>query len=165
MSDKTQGFYHIIQIVALVAVVAALISLTAEVRQVGQAIEAQTIQDIRETYSQHFAMVTQSPDLADILMRLAKDTEGVDVDIKMRFYATLFFVFTSHENAYNKKSDGLMQLSDWHLFNSGMMDLIGLPGVRGFWEKRKHWYSKEFRDYIDGEVIPAAAAIKYEPIG
>ena len=98
-------------------------------------------------------------------MRLAGDPEGVDVDVKMRFYATLFFVFTSHENAYHQKTDGVLESRDWHLFNRGMMDLISLPGVRGFWEKRKHWYSKDFRDYIDNEVIPATASIKYEPIG
>ena len=165
MTDKTQRLHYIIQLITLVAIVAALINLSVELRHVRRAIEAHTVQDIRETYAQHFAHVTQNPDLADILMRLAKDTEGVEADVKMRFYATLFFVFTSHENAYHKKTDGILEQRDWHLFNRGMMDLISLPGVRGFWEKRKHWYSEDFRDYIDNEVIPAAAAIKYEPIG
>ena len=165
MSDKTESTHYIIQIAAVIAVLALLINLSVELRYINRAINAHTVQDIRETYSQHFAHVTQSPDLADILMRLAKDPEGVDVGIKMRFYATLFYIFTSHETAYYQNIDGIMASRDWHLFNRGMMDLIKLPGVRDFWEKRKHWYSDDFRDYIDSEVIPAAASITYEPIG
>jgi hypothetical protein len=165
MSEKIQRVSSIIQIVVLVAVLASLVNLSVELRHIRQAIKAQTALEIRASYSQHFAHVTQSPDLADILMRLAKDTEGEEVGVKMRFFATLFYVFTSHENAFNQKANGTLELRDWHLFNAGMMDLINLPGVREFWEKRNHWYSEEFRDYINNEVIPAAASIKYEPIG
>jgi len=150
---------------SVVAISAVLIHLTAELRQVRQVIKAQNVQNVRATYAQHFAQVSQSLDLADILMRLTKNPESVDPDVKMRFYATLLFVFTAHESAYHMKIDGDLDLRDWHLFNRGMMDLMNLPGVQYFWQKRKHWYSDDFRGCIDNDVIPASKSISYEPIG
>jgi hypothetical protein len=36
-----------------------------------------------------------------------------------------------------------------------LTDYARLPGFKGFWSDRKHWFSEDFQEFMDAEILAA----------
>ena len=59
---------------------------------------------------------------------------------------------------YFSHRDGVLSASLWGEVERTMSDVIAYPGVRQWWQTRKHWHTEEF-----GRVIDAIIARSDEP--
>ena len=156
MNEKAKRGYRALQTLAIIVAAASLIYLAVELRENTRAIRASTSQQVVAAFHAQYQAVAQNDDLADILLRAARNPEEVPVHEKFRFYAHLFSMFRAYEMAYYQHHEGILDANRWSGFDLQMVDLISVPGIRSFWDAREHWFSEGFRNYIDTELIPAA---------
>lgn len=53
---------------------------------------------------------------------------------------------------YFARSHGMLTPSLWGGIERTMSDLIAYPGIRQWWETRKHWRTHEFAGVVDGII-------------
>lgn len=151
-----------VQSVLTMLLVLSVLYLTLELRHNTQAIRAGIAQDVVQRFHDQYPAVAQSPDLADILLRAARDPDAVEVDEKFRFFAHCFSMFRAYEIAYYEMRDGALDPRHWEGFELQMSKLIATAGIRTFWDSRKDWFSKGFRAYVDREVVPVSDKSDYK---
>ena len=161
MTETAERNYNVALILSIIITASALIYLAAELRENTRALQASTSQEIIEAFHSQYQAVAQNEDLADILLRAARNPDEVMVHEKFRFYAHLFSMFRPYEIAYYQHKEGALDAKRWSGFNLQMVELISVKGIRGFWDARKHWFSEDFRYYIDTVLIPAAEKTDY----
>ena len=53
---------------------------------------------------------------------------------------------------YFSHRDGVLSASLWGEVERTMSDVIAYPGVRQWWQTRKHWHTEEFGCVIDAII-------------
>ena len=61
-----------------------------------------------------------------------------------------FFCF---QNWYYQSQQGVLDEQFWSSYSNIVTDIYQTPGVRQFWERRGHYYSKEFRSYLEDDLF------------
>jgi hypothetical protein len=74
---------------------------------------------------------------------------------KVRFSAVQNRFFKNFEGMYFSRRDGILNAASWGEIERTMTDLIAYPGIRQWWETRKHWHTNEFVRIVD-EIIAKA---------
>ena len=93
MTETAERNYNVALILSIIITASALIYLAAELRENTRALQASTSQEIIEAFPSQYQAVAQNDDLADILLRAARNPDEVMVHEKFRFYAHLFSMF------------------------------------------------------------------------
>jgi len=151
-----------IQSVLTLLLVVSVLYLALELRHNTQAIHEATAQDVVQRFHDQYPVVANNGELADLLLRAARDPEAVDVAEKFRFFAHCFSMFRAWESGYYQMQDGALDSRYWEGFELQMSKLIATTGIRVFWDTRKDWFSEGFRGYVDREAIPIAEASLYK---
>ena len=148
-------------VITAVTIGVSALYLGIQIQRNTDAIKANTVNDIKRTFAEHYAHVVESPDLSDVLLRSARDPASVSTDEKLRFIGALLWIFRAYENAYYAYVDGELDERSWYMFNRQIINLTKLPGVKYFWEERGDWYGPDFQEYIEEEIIPAPGSESY----
>jgi hypothetical protein len=162
VSDALKRPHASLQTLCVLVATVALVCIALELHQLSRAQQAASAQRVVQAFHLQYQAVAQNDDLAEILLRAARDPESVATHEKFRFYAHLFSMFRAYEIAYYQYLDGELDDKRWEGFDLQMGELITVAGIRSFWEARKHWFGEAFRQYIDNELIPASEQSDYE---
>lgn len=138
-----------------VAVVITLIYLAIQIRQNTRAIRLDTGHAITEEFRSMFALMAENKELAELVHRAASDPACISGADKVRYYGLNGNFLRALENAYIQWSEGALDLRHWAGMKRMLTDYGKLPGFREFWPHRKHWFSEDFQQFMEAEILIA----------
>ena len=140
------------QLAAVLVGVPSLIYLAIQIR--GQTKERR--QAAVNALTVHWAELTKalhdSAELSAIYLRGVQSFSDLDAVSKLRFSAFNNTFFKNFQAMYFSHRNGILTASSWREIERTMSDLIAYPGIRQWWETRKHWHSEEFSRVVE-EII------------
>src|SRR5580765_5286962 len=111
------------------------------------AVNALTVQWGELTKALH-----ESPEFTALYLRGVQSFHDLDAVSKLRFSAFQNRFFKNFEGMYFSYCDGILTKPLWGEIERTMTDFLAYPGVRQWWETRKHWHTEEFARVVD-EII------------
>ncbi len=148
-----------------IAVVISLVFVAISVRQNTHALKLSTLHDVKEAIREVNLIWAGNGALAEIMFEGFKDLESLPGAKRIRFYATLHNLFLGYENLYHQKTESALASKHWSGMAQHMIDAMTVPGMLAYWEDRKQWFTDDFQNFIDNEVIPAPAHPGYKLMG
>ena len=125
------------------------------VKQNTSAVELESTRAITEEVRNMFDLITSNRDLAEIVSRAAGGSHLEAAD-RMRYYTFFNNLYRSYENAYLFRQRGVLESGHWHGITHMMSDCTKMSMFKVYWADRRHWYSPEFQQHMESEVIPKA---------
>ena len=86
-------------------------------------------------------------------MRSAADFNVLDQVEKTYLMAFIGVMFRNFEGAYIQQQQKVLDDRFWEGMKRSMADQYQHAAVRAFWAQRSHWYSKEYANWYDKEVV------------
>ncbi len=157
-----EEFNYIAEISGSIAVIASLIYVALHVRQNTSAIQAATVQAYFDSMNEYVGLINASSNLADILHRGANGISNIKGGEIIQFGAFLDQCFITFEAFYFQWKAGVLDSRLWSIYRHSIADLLVQPGQQQWWEIRRHWYDKEFQEYIN-EVMESGEAKPMHP--
>lgn len=150
------------ELIGGIAVIISLVYVGLQIRQSTHASRAATSQAFAKQYSDLNQMIAD-PDLGEIFTRGLDGIGGLSLGERACFMSVLSSITRSLESFYFQLAKGDL---DPRLFEGWFvqyLDLHANTGVREFWDMRKHQYSSEFIEYLDGRSRDDVARPLYDP--
>lgn len=91
----------------------------------------------------------ENRDLSDVYQRGLRGLKGLGREEQSQFFSIATYIFNYWNEAYRGARQGDIPEDYWNEARAIIADFVQFPGVRDYWEFRKHWYSIELRHYID----------------
>lgn len=149
--------YFVAQILAGVAVVISLLYVGIQLKQNTRAVRLSTMYDVTEQLKDIYTLHAGTKEMSRVFVSGTRGDELNDID-SFRFYASLHTMFRAYENMYYQKISGSLDIRFWVGTLQTMIDLTEYPGFIKYWKDRKHWYSEEFQQHFDNEVLSVASS-------
>ena len=130
-------------------VIASLIFVGLEVRENTQVI---TLNSDRAIDQQNLALnlaVSNSADLADILVRGELDRDSLTDAERARFDNYCFSRFGGYENVIGNFDQGFVPEEEYEVWSIHFKYRFDKPGYRQFWLEYRHGYFPKFRAWAD----------------
>lgn len=143
------------ELIGAIAVVVTLIYLAIQIRQNTRAIRLDTGHDITEEYRDIFALMAVNKELATLVHKAAADFESITGTDKVQYYALNSNFLRAVENAYIQWSENALDRRHWSGMKRMLTDYAQLPAFREYWPNRQHWFSQDFQDFMQTEVLAA----------
>ena len=144
----------IAEIIGGIAVFLSLIYVGIGVRQNAQAIRLSTgqaaSQELRDVVAEWV-----NPDTASVVAKGGKDPSITGIE-KLQFDAVMNTLMRVIENGYFQFSAGTLDPAIWEGFKRNYVDVMSTAGATAWWKVRKSWFSEEFQNYFDSEVLREA---------
>ena len=135
-----------------IGVIATLIYLAMQIRQNTASIRAATYHAIVESYADFNSLIAQDSDVARIFQTgLTRAAELSETDA-LRFDHLLLSAVRRWENAFYQSGISMLDPSQARGLLLGTKILLGTPGGRVFWQRFRHYYSDEFRGWVEANV-------------
>jgi hypothetical protein len=146
------------QLAAVCIGIPSLIYLAVQIREQTKerrhaAVNALTVQWGDLTKSLH-----DNAEFGAIYLHGVRSFNDLDAVSKLRFSAFMNRFLKNFQGMYFSHRDGILSDSLWGEIERTMSDVLPYPGVREWWETRRHWHTEEF-----GRVIDAIIARGDEP--
>ena len=140
------------QFAAVLVGIPSLIYLATQIREQTKerrqaAVNALTVQWGDLTKALH-----DSAEFSALYLRGVQSFTDLEAVPKLRFSAFQNRFFKNFEAMYFSRRDGIRNASSWGEIERTMTDFIAYPGIRQWWETRKHWHTEEFVRLVD-EII------------
>ena len=143
------------EFVGAVAVVITLVYLAIQIRQNTRAIRLDTGHDITEEYRDIFALMAENKELAELVHRAAHDPDSISGTDKVQYYALNSNFIRALENAYFQHNENALDRKQWSGMRRMLKDYAQLPAFREYWPNRKHWFSNEFQEFMESDILTA----------
>ena len=139
------------EVIGALAVVLTLIYLAVQVRQNSAAIRSSTRSDIaRAQMDMNFIMATH-PRMAASAYKLLRE-DGLDELDALGASHGVTGAMRMFENQFFAYREGNFSESIWLGYRANIEFLVGQPLFPGFWAERRHLFSGDFREFIDGLI-------------
>ena len=140
------------EILAAIAQLAALIYLAIQIKQQTKERRQAAVNALTVQWGDLVKALHDSAEFSAIYLRGVQSFSGLDEVSKLRFSAFNNRFFKNFEAMYFSHRDGTLSPSLWGEIDRTMSDMIAYPGIRQWWETRKHWHSEEFVRVVE-EII------------
>ena len=147
------------EVVGAIGVVLTMVYLAFEVRRNTRAILLDTGHDVTEEIRSIYALMAEHNDLADLVHRAATDADRIRGTEKVRWYALNMNFLRAMENARIQWIEKSLDSRQWSGFKRQTMDYTQLPGFRDFWANRQHWFSTDFQQFMENEILKAEKTV------
>ena len=142
---------HVAEIVSAVAVIISIIYLAQQIRENTAAVKFETSQGLLELQFQQDAW---DLDLIHVGLKLRGSSDPDSLTATewaqlSRRYALQYNVWALAFIGYRK---GTLDLDDWEGWNRSYAGSICSAGYRRFWKERKHWWTQEFQQLVEGHA-------------
>ena len=141
---------NVAEVVGLGLVIVTFIYLSIQIRQSSRSMHAQTAQGIHNTFMEGFKMLCHDDELNRVYRIGILNPEDLTNAEEAKFHAFLGYFTASMYNAHHHHVSSSV---DQHVTSSwleGYKQVYNTPGFRKFWPQRKHFYSSQFIDYVEG---------------
>jgi hypothetical protein len=140
------------EILAAVAQLAAVVYLAIQIRDQTKERRQAAVNALTVQWGDLVKALHDSAEFSAIYLRGVQSFSGLDAVSKLRFSAFNNRFFKNFEAMYFSHRDGTLSPSLWGEIDRTMSDLIAYPGMRQWWETRKHWHSEEFGRVVEGII-------------
>lgn len=130
-----------------VAVVVSLVYVGLQIRQSANASRAATSQAFAKQYSDVNQMIAD-PEIAGIFARGLSGMGVLTREEQAMFSAVLSSISRTLESFYFQMCKGELEPVLFDGWFTQYLDLHANPGVREYWNMRKHQFSADFVDYL-----------------
>jgi hypothetical protein len=120
----------IAEVTGVIGVIISLVYVGLQVKQNTLATEISTSQAYVNADNEIIGIINTSPDLADILH------QG----------------FISFQSFYLQWKNGFLSDALWGTYRQAFVDLLQQKGAQEWWEMRRHWFSDDFKQYVEESV-------------
>ena len=142
------------------AVIVSLIYVGVQIRQSTKASNAATAQAFTKQYSDLNQMIAD-PRVGNIFYRGLQGLHNLEPGETTSFMSILSSISRTLESFFFQKQRGELDPKLFEGWFLQYLDLHANPGVKEFWNLRKHQYSKEFVDYLDRRSASRSAKSLY----
>ena len=153
------------ELIGGIAVIFTLIYLALQIRQNTIAVRLSTLHDVKDTIRETNLLMAEQGDLAEIVFEGLGDLEKLTGAPRARFYTWAHNLFLGYENLYLQYIGGALDSHHWSGMAQHMTDVSNVPGMQAYWADRRHWFTEEFQNYWENEVLPAPQHAGYHPMG
>ncbi|MFP5328606.1 MAG: hypothetical protein ACLGHC_00495 [Alphaproteobacteria bacterium] len=146
------------QIVSAIAVIASLIFVGVQLRQATAAIRGSSSEAHAALYTELVDSIIDSADFARIWSIGLNDPKALQEEEWVRFVAYASALFRQYETSRVQWQKGRLDAEHWHTIEKQAVSFGHLPGLKAAWKLRRHWYSRDFRDWfdrLDARDVPA----------
>ena len=153
-----EKIYFVSQTLAAIGVIISIIYLAIQLRQNTKASKTNAVYTTMSELRSMFELFhTSNNSLARIFAKAAVSTD-LDPEEKVLWYTLLYTNFIRiFENSYELMKKGDLDQNNREALEAMLTDVSKMKAFSMYWEDRKHWVSKKFRDYIDNQIIPKQA--------
>lgn len=142
------------ELVAAIATIATLAYLAVQIRQNTQALRLSVHHALSDSHSHYNLLLAQDADLARLLRAGAENLAVLSADDRERFDRLLWHVYIQIEDAYYHLREGSLPDPLAERFSKVMPTFLDQPGLRSWFETRKHLMSEEFVRHVEANVLP-----------
>jgi hypothetical protein len=144
------------EFIASFGVLITLIYLVIQLRQNTKAIQLSTAHSVTEELQQMFGLMASDRGLSEIFVKAGQNTELMGAD-RVRFYTLVSNLVRVYENAFLQNRQNVIDKAHWDGMTRMMIDISAMPAFSLFWADRMHWFSEEFQQHMNVEIIPTPA--------
>ena len=148
-----EQIYFIAEIVAAVTVVASLIYVGIQLRQNTQTVRVAAGQAHVDAYDSMITKLLASDSLMAAWQQSATDLASLNAAQQLELDAWLGVVFHNFEGAYIQWREGVLDHRFWEGIRRSMEEIAPHQGVQHYWSFRRNWYSDEFGEWYDANVM------------
>ena len=143
------------EIVGAAAVVLTLVYVARQVREASEESRQNQIELRRSRYDALNRELSETADswgddadISDIMLRGFSDPSSLSQVEIFRFYASMQRLFRALEALFVYSAEG--GIHEWGArgWRVSLSEFITFPGVRTYWEDRRHWFSEAFREEV-----------------
>ena len=146
------------QLAAVFVGIPSLIYLAVQIREQTKERRQSAVNVLTAQWGDLTCALHDSAELSAIFLRGVQSFADLDPVSKLRFSSFFNRFFNHFEAMYFSYLDGILTASAWGKIDRTLSDFIAYPGIRQWWETRKHWHTEEF-----GHVVEAIIARGDEP--
>ena len=140
------------ELIGGLAVLVTLFYVALQIRHNTRAIRLSTGHAVTEEFRDMFALMAEHNDLAELIYKAANDAASISGADKLRYWGFNNNFVLAFENAYIQ-SEYALGHRHWAAMKRMMTDYTHVQGFREFWPNRKHWYSEDFQNFMDAEIM------------
>ena len=140
------------QLAAVFVGIPSLIYLAVQIREQTKERRQSAVNTLTVQWGDLTKALHDSAEFCAIYLRAVQSFDDLDAVSKLRFSAFQNRFFKNFEGMYFSYCDGILTRPLWGEIERTMTDFLAYPGVRQWWETRKHWHTEEFGRVVD-EII------------
>ena len=156
---------NIAEVFGMLVVAITLIYLTIQMRQNTKALRATAAQSVHEMAEAIFHPIMMDAALADVVIRGMRDPATLSEVETGRFTAQWMINFFVWQNWFYQWRHGALDEGIWLGYSKILTDVYQTPGIRRFWEQRGHYFSDEFRAYLEADLFTRQPTPDFTPLG
>lgn len=137
------------ELVAAIATIATLAYLALQIRQNTSAIKSTAHQAVTDSFNNVNMALGKDPALARIVRIGSFRTAELTEDERTQYFYVLLSFFRVFETHFYQSRMGAAEVG---LFGSEIDWMLGVPGVREWWEATPFLLSPGFRGFIDDRI-------------
>ncbi len=156
---------NIAEVLGILVVAITLIFLAVQMRQNTKAIRSTATQNVHEMIEALYRPAIENADVADILIRGMRDPTTLSEVETARFFLYWMHSIFGLQNWFYQWREGALDEGIWSSYSQVLTDLYQTPGIRDFWEQRRHYFSDDFRVYLETDLFIRPPSPGYRPLG
>ena len=140
------------QVVAAIGVIPSLIYLGVQIRDQNKERRRAGINILTAQWSDLVKTGQESREFAAFFLRGIRSFQSLDAPDKLRFSSFFTRYIRNCEGMFVYYRDGALEKALWDEVERTMNDYFAYPGVREWWNTRKHWLTDEFRGVVEAII-------------
>ncbi len=160
-----ENLANIAEVFGMLVVAITLIFLTLQMRQNTRALRSTTAQGAHEMAEAIYHPIMMDAALADVVIRGMRDSDVLSEVETARFTAFWQDGFFTFQSWFYQWRAGTLDAGIWTGWSKIITDVHQTPGIRNFWQQRGHYFSDEFRAYLEADLFTRQPSPDYRPLG
>jgi hypothetical protein len=140
------------QLAAVFVGIPSLIYLAVQIREQTKERRQSAVNALTVQWGDLTKALHDSAEFSALYLRAVQSFNDLDAVSKLRFSAFQNRFFKNYQAMYFSYCDGILARPLWGEIERTMTDFLAYPGVRQWWETRKHWHTEEFARIVDAII-------------
>lgn len=154
-----QDFASLAEVINALAVIVTLVVLIVSIRQNTQAQRVLAVQSLATAIATLNVPAGESPALGSAIAKTTKDWNSATRDERIVAHYFMFAFFKMLETGWYQRKSGTLDQEQWSGWEQMLLSYYHSPGLKaGWWPRRAHAFSAEFRDYLAASAPPQTFA-------
>ena len=132
-----------------VAILVSLIFLTVQMRQNTEAVRAATSHAHQNALFDIAGLIAEHDDTAEVFRIGFTGLEPLSDNQRTRFLVVMTSIVRYWQDSWLERERGHLDTGLWYTVEVMVRDIVKQPGFPEFWSMRSHWFTPEFRAWID----------------
>ena len=145
--------YYIGELIAAVVLIISVFYLAIQMKQNTQAIRSTAAYEATQSLSGWYLAIGHDQQSLDVFVRGLSGSENLDGNEKYQFIILVHAAFLSFQNTFYLAYEQTLNEEMKHSLTAAICVIKDTPGFKFYWEQRRGTLMKEFRKYVETEVL------------